>query len=80
MHFFGMQTFGDFSRYRGGRGSVWGGGGGRFCGSYYSRRGYGGYGYMVGVVVEVCMPRVEKHVLVMRIRDPKDNLDYRDKC
>lgn len=38
------QTFGDFSRYRGGRGSRGPGrGGGRFHGSYHGR-GYGGYG------------------------------------
>ncbi|KAL3631308.1 hypothetical protein CASFOL_024292 [Castilleja foliolosa] len=39
------ETFGDFSRFRGGRGGRGpgrGGGGGRFRGSYYGR-GYGGY-------------------------------------
>ncbi|XP_073057068.1 LOW QUALITY PROTEIN: protein decapping 5-like [Primulina eburnea] len=39
------ETLGDFSRYRGCRGSVQGGGSGRFRGSYYGGRGYGGYGY-----------------------------------
>ncbi|KAL6570997.1 hypothetical protein OROGR_000547 [Orobanche gracilis] len=39
------ETFGDFSRYRGGRGLGPGRGGGRFRGSYYGR-GYGGYGHM----------------------------------
>ncbi|KAI3467151.1 hypothetical protein Pfo_023814 [Paulownia fortunei] len=40
------ETFGDFSRYRGGRGGRGPGrGGGRFRGSYYGR-GYGGYGYV----------------------------------
>ncbi|KAI3452978.1 hypothetical protein Pfo_009641 [Paulownia fortunei] len=40
------ETFGDFSRYRGGRGGRGPGrGGGRFRGSYHGR-GYGGYGYM----------------------------------
>ncbi|KAL6529247.1 hypothetical protein OROGR_014870 [Orobanche gracilis] len=40
------QTFGDFSRYRGGRGGLGPGrGGGRFRGSY-NGRGYGGYGRM----------------------------------
>ncbi|KAG8382951.1 hypothetical protein BUALT_Bualt05G0133400 [Buddleja alternifolia] len=39
------ETFGDFSRFRGGRGGRGPGhGGGRFRGSYYGR-GYGGYGY-----------------------------------
>ncbi|XP_057810105.1 protein decapping 5 isoform X2 [Salvia miltiorrhiza] len=39
------ETFGEFSRYRGGRGGRYNGrGGGRFRGSYYGR-GYGGYGY-----------------------------------
>ncbi|GFQ01364.1 protein decapping 5 [Phtheirospermum japonicum] len=42
------ETFGDFSRYRGGRGGRGPGrGGGRFRGSYHGR-GYGGYGYYVG--------------------------------
>ncbi|GFZ21317.1 decapping 5 [Actinidia rufa] len=36
------ETFGDFSRYRGGRGGRWPGRGGRFRGSYYGR----GYGYV----------------------------------
>ncbi|KAL2546533.1 Protein decapping 5 [Forsythia ovata] len=40
------ETFGDFSRYRGGRGGRGPRGGGRFRGSYYGRGGYGGgYGY-----------------------------------
>ncbi|KAL0430078.1 UNVERIFIED_CONTAM: protein decapping 5 [Sesamum radiatum] len=40
------ETFGEFSRYRGGRGGRGPGrGGGRFRGSYHGR-GYGGYGYM----------------------------------
>ncbi|PIN00441.1 putative mRNA-associated protein RAP55 [Handroanthus impetiginosus] len=40
------ETFGEFSRYRGGRGGRGPGrGGGRFRGSYYGRGGYGGYGY-----------------------------------
>ncbi|KAL2519156.1 Protein decapping 5 [Abeliophyllum distichum] len=41
------ETFGDFSRYRGGRGGRGSRGGGRFRGSYYGRGGYGGgYGYI----------------------------------
>lgn len=42
-----VETFGDFSRYRGGRGGRGPGrGGGRSRGSYYGRGGYGyGYGY-----------------------------------
>ncbi|XP_011077375.1 protein decapping 5 [Sesamum indicum] len=40
------ETFGEFSRYRGGRGGRGPGrGGGRFRGSYHGR-GYGGYGYV----------------------------------
>ncbi|KAL7260591.1 hypothetical protein ACSBR1_006285 [Camellia fascicularis] len=49
------ETFGDFSRYRGGRGGRGPGRGGRFRGSYYGRGGYGhgyghGYGYGYGYV------------------------------
>lgn len=36
-----MQTFGDFSRYRGGRGGRGPGRGGRGRGGYYGRGGYG---------------------------------------
>ncbi|KAL2559354.1 Protein decapping 5 [Forsythia ovata] len=39
------ETFGDYSRYRGGRGGWGPGRGGRFRGSYRGR-GYGGYGYV----------------------------------
>ncbi|CAA3033609.1 Hypothetical predicted protein [Olea europaea subsp. europaea] len=39
------ETFGDFSRYRGGRGGRGSGRGGRFRGSYHGR-GYGRYGYV----------------------------------
>ncbi|CAA3033598.1 Hypothetical predicted protein [Olea europaea subsp. europaea] len=39
------ETFGEFSRYGGGRGGRGPGRGGRFCGSYRGR-GYGGYGYV----------------------------------
>ncbi|CAI9785340.1 unnamed protein product [Fraxinus pennsylvanica] len=44
------ETFGDFSRYRGGQGGRGPRGGGRFRGSYYGRGGYagGGYGGYVG--------------------------------
>ncbi|OIT21287.1 PREDICTED: protein decapping 5 [Nicotiana attenuata] len=38
-----VETFGDFSRYRGGRGGRGPGRGGRSRGSYYGRGGYGGY-------------------------------------
>lgn len=52
-----VETFGDFSRYRGGRGGRGPGRGGRSRGSYYGRGGYGygnangngnGYGYGYG--------------------------------
>ncbi|CAA2967135.1 Hypothetical predicted protein [Olea europaea subsp. europaea] len=39
------ETFGDFSRYRGGRGGRGPQGGGWFRGSYHGRGGYGGGGY-----------------------------------
>ncbi|XP_010320787.1 protein decapping 5 isoform X2 [Solanum lycopersicum] len=40
-----VETFGDFSRYRGGRGGRGPGRGGRSRGSYYGRGGGYGYGY-----------------------------------
>nr|XP_009782152.1 PREDICTED: protein decapping 5 isoform X2 [Nicotiana sylvestris] len=43
-----VETFGDFSRYRGGRGGRGPGRGGRSRGSYYGRGGYGGNGYGYG--------------------------------
>ncbi|XP_049403081.1 protein decapping 5 [Solanum stenotomum] len=44
-----VETFGDFSRYRGGRGGRGPGRGGRSRGSYYGRGGGGGgYGYGYG--------------------------------